>query len=285
MPAMWTCNICGTVGTVPLQQLDREESSCQVCGSTPRYRAVVAAISREVFGHVEPIDAWPDRRDVKVCGLTDWFGYADRLPDRLDYVNTFYHCEPFLDITDPPPNMIGQYDMLIVSDVFEHVPQPVFRAFTGAARLLREGGLLVFTVPYGHQAATIEHYPDVHEFTIEQDPPRVVNRTITGEVQTFPDPIFHGGDGLSLEMRVFSLDDLSRLFAESDLDMRVAEPELDVGAVWPEPWSRLMLVRKGRRPAATIHSAKAPSGIRRALAAVTSIVRRGAAAGSSSQRR
>ncbi len=43
-------------------------------------------------------------------------------------------------------------------------------AFDNVYQMLRRGGLLLLTVPYGLQPETIEHFPELHEFTlVERD--------------------------------------------------------------------------------------------------------------------
>ena len=73
--------------------------------------------------------------------------------------------------------------------------------------MLRQGGLLLLTVPYGLQPETIEHFPELHEFTlVERDGGcELHNLTKSGVRQTFRNLVFHGGRGSTLEMRVFSL--------------------------------------------------------------------------------
>jgi SAM-dependent methyltransferase len=139
-------------------------------------------------------------------GLSDWAGYAVRLGAKFQYFNTFYRSEPHLDICDPPESLHGKCDFVISSDVFEHVPPPVESAFAGAARLLKPGGLLVLTVPFNDTPVLIEHFPRLADYTIvELGGERIlVNRERAGAVQVHRELVFHGGEGHTLEMRVFS---------------------------------------------------------------------------------
>ena len=115
--------------------------------------SVVHALRRS-FGQGMSISEFPIRPDLTGIGLTDC-GYAPRLSSKLAYRNTFYDREPRLDITDPPTDLEGTLDFLISSDVFEHVPPPVERAFEGVFRLLKPGGVFVLTVPYLLQGETM----------------------------------------------------------------------------------------------------------------------------------
>lgn len=65
---------------------------------------------------------------------------------------------------------------------------------------------LVLTVPFATSGETREHFPDLNEFRIEKSAGRkiLVNRTCDGDEQRFENPVFHGGSGLTLEMRQFS---------------------------------------------------------------------------------
>src|SRR5262249_21054043 len=143
--------------------------------------------------------------------------YALPFAEKFDYLNTFYHCEPRLDIADPPHSMEGRFDFLIASDVFEHVVPPISRAFANARKLLRPGGVFVFTVPFGTMPKTIEYYPDLFDFRIakEEGEWTLHNRTADGRDQTFTNLVFHGGPGSTLEMRIFSRDGLEREFAQA----------------------------------------------------------------------
>jgi SAM-dependent methyltransferase len=171
---------------------------------------VVRALSEALFGQNFALPEFSARPDLKGVGLTDNSQYAEVLAEKFDYRNTFYDKEPFLDITDPPEELLGTLDFLISSEVFEHVPPPVERAFEGGYRLLRPGGVLVLTVPYTVTGETVEHFPTLHDFKVERvnGSPRFVNRTEAGEEEIFEDVSFHGGWGLTVEMRIFSLPDV-----------------------------------------------------------------------------
>jgi len=195
---------------------------------------------------------FPERKDVIGLGLSDWDGYADQLAECFSYTNTYYHQDPRLDIVDPPPSLEGTLDFLISTEVFEHVPPPVSRAFAGARRLLKPSGVLILTVPYGTVGSKVaqEHFPELFDFEIQETEgkqPRLMNRTRDGRTQVFDDLVFHGGGGLALEMRVFSED---RLLAELRASgFRTPEiwsaSEWEHGIYWPEPWSLPIVARPG----------------------------------------
>jgi SAM-dependent methyltransferase len=201
------CNVCGTpVHEVPFLGLGREGASCSTCGSSVRMRSIVHNLSVALFGDSLPLPDFPRRPDLVGIGLSDWPGYAEPLATKLSYTNTFFHQEPYLDIVAPPKKWRRTCDFVISSDVFEHIPPPVSRAFAGVYALLKPGGLLVLTVPYGDNPATVEHFPELHQFKLVEigGEYALVNRIRDGRFELHTDLVFHGGPGDTLEMRVFS---------------------------------------------------------------------------------
>jgi SAM-dependent methyltransferase len=196
----------------------------------------VGIVGRELFGTGEIMPFWGRRPDVTGAGMSDQPTFAHALGRRMTYTNTFYHQEPRLDVRAPGGHS-GRYDLVVCSEVLEHVPPPLEAAWSGLHELLRPGGLLVFSVPYRADAATAEHYPDLHRFeVVEHDGGHVLrNVTAAGVEQEFTDLAFHGGPGETLELRVFGLDDVLRSLAAAGFeDIRVHdEPHLDHGVWWP----------------------------------------------------
>lgn len=242
----YRCNICGTHNGRPRSELGRESDSCTKCHSTVRMRAMVHLVTRHLHGQGVVACEMPASRHTGL-GLSDWVGYASVLQSKTGYTNTFYTRAPQLDITRPPAQRRESVDFIIASDVFEHVAPPVSAAFEGAAFLLRLGGLLAFSVPYLLEGPTREHFPELHDFRVEGkgDERRLLNRTQDGRLQTFTDLCFHGGEGATLEMRLFSLQGLRAMCRESGLgDPLVMEDVEEFGIVWLQPWSRAMFIRK-----------------------------------------
>ena len=235
------CNVCGSACAAPMSALQREVASCRRCGSTVRTRTMVHLLTTELFGRSIALPELPIRRDIVGIGLSDSVNYAGRLAEKLGYTNTFFHMEPRLDIAEIPATPAIRYDFIIASDVFEHVAPPVSRAFVNARRLLKPHGVLVFSVPFTLDPETREHYPELHDYRIVETGGawRVENRTVDGRRQVFTDPVFHGGPGTTLEMRVFSRSGLIREFSDAGFaGVRIAEePQWAHGIVWPEPWS------------------------------------------------
>ena len=211
------CNICGNRCSHPAAALTRESTSCRSCGSSVRMRSMIHALSCALFGRSLALPDFPDDPSLRGVGMSDWLGYADPLEKKLGYVNTYYHKEPRLDITAIAEKDVDSVDFIISTDVFEHVCPPVQVAFENTLKMLRPHGAFVFSVPFKTDGHTVEHFPDLHDFRIEErEGQRVlVNTTKSGEQQEFGNLIFHGGEGDTLEMRLFSLGDLMRDLAKA----------------------------------------------------------------------
>ena len=244
----FTCNICGWLSEVETALLRRETSSCPRCGSTGRWRAVVYALSVALFGEALSIPQFPTRPDLTGVGLSDDSRYADRLPAKLAYRNTFYDREPWLDVTNPPKELYGTLDFLISSDVFEHVAPPVQVAFENSCRLLKPGGAFILTVPYMAAGETIEHFPTLSEYEVVDfnGTPILINKTAAGDWEIFDDIRFHGGLGATLEMRCFSRPSLLRHLEAAGFDEIVEfnEPYPDFGIGWTETEGFPILARR-----------------------------------------
>lgn len=245
---IFQCNVCSRKSITSTDKLGRETISCLYCGSTVRMRMIVHALSSILFGESLVLRNFPIRPDIRVLGLSDWDGYAVPLANKLAYTNTFYHQEPKLDITSINPSLGETLDVLISSDVFEHVAPPIHLAFENAYRLLKPGGVLIFTVPYSLELDTKEHFPELFQYEIRRDTgkPVLYNITRDGREQVFDKLNFHGGAGETLEMRLFSLDGIkhglkSVGFQEIDL---LDEPCFRFGIYLRNQWSLPVIARK-----------------------------------------
>ncbi len=235
------CNLCGGANAAPLASLTREAPSCGRCGSNVRFRAMVYLVTREVLGNPAALPELTARKDIVGVGLSDAPAYAGPLAKKFSYRNTFYHTQPHLDISNVDDEHIGRYDFLIASDVFEHVLPPVGQSFVNARRMLKPGGKFIFSVPFNFENDTLEHFPELHDWSLDESDGHwtLANRTLDGREQRFDDLVFHGGPGSTLEMRLFSRAALEREFAAAGFArMRVADESwLPYGIHWPVPWS------------------------------------------------
>jgi SAM-dependent methyltransferase len=207
-------------------------------------------LSMELFGVKLAVAEFPRVKSLRGLGVTDANQYASELAGKLDYRNTFYDREPRFDLANPPEHEPGIFDFIIASEILEHVPPPVERAFQSAAQLLKPNGVLILTVPYSLEASMREHYPELHQFGFAAlgDEQVLVNRSRAGEIRVFERPIFHAsGNDTSLEMREFSEKDLRALLVGAGFrDVRIwAEEYAPFGVVHSEACSLPIAARKG----------------------------------------
>ncbi|HEY8683203.1 MAG TPA: methyltransferase domain-containing protein [Rhodanobacter sp.] len=250
-PIVFHCNICDRENHADLPRLTREDPSCSKCGSNVRLRSIVQILTTELFGHSLRISEIPRSADLAGIGLSCWNVYADLLARKLRYQNTFYHREPYFDVTRGDPAREGTLDFVIASDVFEHVNPPVSTAFENTRKLLKPDGVFIFSVPFsdpgGAAQPTLEHFPELHEHEIQLAGGhfRLKNTTRDGEVQYFDDLVFHGGPGSTLEMRLFSeWSAINELEQAGFMDITIySGSDLRHGIYWPDKWSVPMAAR------------------------------------------
>lgn len=243
----FTCNICGVDCHALVSALSREEVSCKSCGSTVRMRGMIYALSLALYGRPIILPEFKKNMNILGKGMSDWDGYAKPLTKKVGYINTYYHQEPRLDITDISPKDFESVDFLLSTDVFEHVSPPVSNAFLNAKKMLKPGGSFVFSVPYTLEGETVEHFPELNEFSIEVRNGKkvLINKTKDGRVQEYSDLVFHGGEGETIEMRVFSESSLVtnlRTAGFSDVQI-LRDPYFEYGIYWPSPWSLPVIAR------------------------------------------
>jgi SAM-dependent methyltransferase len=204
--AKFTGNLCGAECARPAEGLGREVRTCEACGSTVRLRALVALLSREIFGIAMALPDFPVMKSIRGIGMSDPPALAARLAEKFDYTNTFYHQAPSFDVTSFDPRDQGRYDFIVTSEVMEHVPVPLERSFETLFRMLKPDALLLMTTPYTLHGKTAEHFPELHEYALAAPGDRTVllNRRRDGSLEVFENLVFHGGDGSTLEMRVFT---------------------------------------------------------------------------------
>lgn len=244
----YTCNVCGFSCWARVMELSREDPSCSRCGSTVRMRAIVYVLSTVLFGDSLALPDFPKNKAIIGLGMSDWDQYAAPLEEKLGYRNTYFDRDPKLDITDIPPELESTCDFLISSEVLEHVCPPVSVAFQNAYRLLRPNGVFVVTVPYVKYGETREHFPNLHHYEIKDCAGKLVLKNVTedGREEHFSDLVFHGGQGATLEMRVFSETSLkTALDMVGFRDIKIWDaPIYEHGIVWHQNQSLPITARK-----------------------------------------
>jgi SAM-dependent methyltransferase len=247
--AEFICNICGKKNSYSGQPFDRETPGCTSCGSSLRTRALIGALSMELFGTRLTLRDFPRVKSLRGLGTSDSTQYSGRLAEVFDYRNTFYDREPRFDLGSADVAESNLYDFILSSDVLEHVAPPAEQAFRNALKLLKPTGVLIFTVPYELEDAT-EHFPALHEYGLAEvgDRTVLVNRTRSGQTQVFENLCFHrSGAEKSLEMRVFSEQMLKDILASTGFhSVKIhSENYWPFGIVPAESWSLPIAARKG----------------------------------------
>ncbi|MCB1935881.1 MAG: hypothetical protein KDF59_08070 [Nitrosomonas sp.] len=212
----FTCNLCGSISSVS-QDFYREGGACSHCGSNVRFRALMYALSDHLYGKPLALTDFIANKDFKAMGLSDAKHYAVKLAELFDYTNFFYHTEPFLDICNIDNSANNYYDLLVSSDVYEHVPPPRHIAFINSWHLLKPDGVLLLTVPYTSLPKTIEHYPTLYQYKIVSDEKGklLVNRLRDLSFEVYDNLTWHGGEGSTLEMRIFCESDLLKILIDA----------------------------------------------------------------------
>jgi SAM-dependent methyltransferase len=136
----------------------REHHACQGCGASLRYRLQASAITA-TYGRPDATLAEfvvePSVRELVIYepGIVGPFRHL--LRDLPGYVSSYFwpdvalgdqrdgvRCEDLRDLTFRD----ASFDLVISSDIFEHVRRPM-AAFAEIFRVLRPGGRHIFTVP------------------------------------------------------------------------------------------------------------------------------------------
>jgi SAM-dependent methyltransferase len=232
------CNICGGENRLETIKFHRELAVCGYCGSNARFRGIIYALAKVVgIDDIVPLKSWPQMKHIIGAGMSDWLGYADTLTEKFCYENTYYDRMPQLDILNPDSAQIAKYDFVISTDVFEHILPPLQQGFNNLLSILKPGGSIIFSVPYTRSKQTLEHFPGLYNFEIiELGGKKVlVNRDVAGQLQAYDNLVFHGGEGATLEMRLFCENDvLGRLVNAGFENIRVHdEPYMKIGFFWP----------------------------------------------------
>lgn len=215
-----------------------------------RVRSLIALLSNEIFGTLLALPEFPVLKGIRGMGMSDTPDLAARLAEKFDYTNTFYHQAPFFDLTKPDPRDDARYDFILSSEVLEHVPPPVERAFAALHRMLKPDGLLLMTTPYNIGGRTIEHFSELYHYTLAAPGGRtvLVNCRRDGSVEIFQNLTFHGGHGSTLEMRTFTEESLRAIIRAAGFDQAhfASENFPEFGIEHAEAWSLPIAARKGR---------------------------------------
>ena len=199
------CNITGNQFTLNDEEKHRELG--KRFGYNNRFRAICYVLCKVLYGECKILTNLEKNKNIKGIGMSD-SNWAYILEEKFNYVNTFYHKSPYLDIyNDKHVSNYSELDFIISSDVFEHInPYPsVQLAFNNLYKMLKIGGYIIFSVPYSNGEHK-EHYPNLYNYEIKNEDNKYIlyNTTIDNKIEIFDNLCFHGGPGNVLEMRIFS---------------------------------------------------------------------------------
>lgn len=203
---MYICNITGNSFNLDDDEKDRELAVR--FGFNSRFRAICYVFCKLFYGECKILSNLEDNKTIKGIGMSD-SGWANIFSQKFNYINTFYHTSPYLDIyNDEHIQQYTDLDFIISSDVFEHInPFPSVQiAFNNLYKMLKPGGSIIFSVPYTH-GEHIEHFPNLYNYEILNTSTNkyiLYNTTIDNKIEIFNNLCFHGGPGNVLEMRIFS---------------------------------------------------------------------------------
>ena len=236
------CNSCARFRKINKSADLREGCLCPTCGLNSRQRGILLAIQIIILKRIFHC------RELKVVGVSDGEPLRKSLSkifkDR--YKNYEYHEEPRLDITKVDNKLVHSADIVICSEVLEHVPPPIDLAFEGLFSIIKLGGFAVISVPHMLTGQShVEHYPILSNFEIQnsQDP-KLIGFDQEGIYLEFTDLVFHGGAGSTLEYRVFSKDSLIENLTRVGFTQIKSLPNRRFFGVSWEPWSRVWIARK-----------------------------------------
>jgi SAM-dependent methyltransferase len=198
------CNLCGHQGKFLNPEQGREGYHCMNCSSSSRNRSVMFALGRVLGYEGMPTYLWPQRKDLKILEPCPRGPQAMFLRDKFDYDAPEFDAGKIKAGADPKAfadlqNLAfadATFDVIITSDVFEHVREDL-KGYQEVYRTLKKGGTFILTVPYEHQ----------REKTI-------VRVAVEGDKDIFlMEPRYHGGGGSTLAYREYGRDLLDQLRA------------------------------------------------------------------------
>ena len=255
--AIFICPVCEKLSYGPKASGLREGYNCRICGATGRERSVALAVkacAKELKRDL--------KSEITVIGVSDGGVTEKFLKTRygVNYTNYHFHQQPHLDIKNPPVTLEGQSDLVVCSEVLEHVSAPVQMAFEGLFKILKPGGYLVMSVPHTDEGGThLEHFPEMSSFEVDINGavPVIRGVTLMGERFESRDLTFHGGIGETIEHRVFSEISLLAGLRGAGFQNTTPTPNSRIHGVVFEPWSRVWV---GRKPSPEAQKQEADRG-------------------------
>jgi len=209
-----TCTVCGEFTRFAIKGENlREDCACVSCGATNRNRQIAyvlcSALSKQLRTSIHSLaDFRQSCKDLTIYNTEASGAVHSQLRGLSEY-----QCSEYFGLTHRSGEMVNgvmhqdlmqlslkdnSIDVVLSSDVFEHIPNP-YRAHEEIRRVLRPGGRHVFTAPFH-----MEGFLDETRATLDE----------TGAPVFLAPPIFHD-DPLSsqgaLVYTIFGLEMLIRL--------------------------------------------------------------------------
>lgn len=243
------CTVCGHAYVLDVECNAREGKLCPACGASGRAQAISYHVSNFICNKIVPLTDHKIDKSKRIIGLSDGVVYAKILKIKYDYTNTFFHREPFLDITSPSENFYNSCDLLITTEVFEHIVGPSLDAFHGSYAILKPGGLMILTVPFINIGKSVEHYSEnlVNYTSYQQGDGRWVAELEFNDGHKEIDELakFHGGPGKTLEIRLFNRDRLiNELNIAGFVDVEIHDKNMPQYGINWGPASRVITAKK-----------------------------------------
>ncbi len=241
----YICPICGQVNSRQGEGIHRELNLCSSCGSNSRFRATILSL---LSAYAEQEDDYnlaqmtADKR-FRGIGLSDSQVYAELLAMKYSYTNTFYHCEPYLDVESRFSFLeYKPIDFIICNDIIEHTALPPAEVIPILYEALQPGGVLVLCAPTYNLSHHIEKYASFDYYEVEQTAKgyKVNFKSKLGVAFTDNNPCFHGGPGRVLEIRLISEENLRYNLQSVGFEITRLNDSLlkKYGAWWPERLER-----------------------------------------------
>lgn len=219
------CNVCGSLRKIKVRTNNlREDATCKKCSSNSRKRHLASVILNIIDGRKKKsyrsLKNISENTDLKIYNVESNGALHHYLKHIKNYVCSEYFgpYEQFgkeqngvlnVDLMDIPFKE-NTFDMVVSTEVFEHIPLP-YKAFSEVYRILKKGGSHVFTVPYYYDAEKDEVRASIDE---------------NGKIVHLMEPQYHGDpirsdDGI-LVYTIFAREMLLKL---QDIGFKV---ELDI---------------------------------------------------------
>lgn len=220
LPHVDTCSICAKV--LFFKTMSREGVLCKRCGSYWRTRSVIDAIKLRL-GYDRRVcfrDINPDF-SIYSLGMTDDISITTTLPTKFMHVNSFYNQFPKIDLLNLNKESESSFDIVICTDIFEHIPNNIEKAFINLYKLIKKNGLLIFSVPLIRVKEGLyelnsdpnkselnqihqEYYPGMVKWDHNKKDNSIRWQDSNDKIYVDTEPEFHGGAGLTLTFRLFS---------------------------------------------------------------------------------